>query len=405
MTSIGAFHCFARSGGTLVNRLLGATPGVVVLSEVNPRGSVRDPVEQAIEWLRLATPEEADELGRLPFGELIAELARRAAARNASLVVRDFPTPNFLPGAHGTAPATGQLELAAALGAVTARAVVARRAAAVYTSIVESIPHLAALPLDEFAVAYLDYALAVAGVPFIRYEELVADPGPTLQRLCELLGCPFDPVALDTFSNFGDCTGDVNPVMKSRGASLGAITALPERDDDPRYRAASAHPLCRAADDVFGYEALGRSGSQAIAFDSYRAVLASTRRALVDLASSVEPTQRRVTEEADRARDLLHQLERVAADASAAAQWAKELEVRLDAANAEKRSLRHQLQDAVAKAEALAADAAAARQDGERARAEWDRTSGELSRMEAIAADQRRQLELLITESTKEGDR
>src|SRR5262245_64208293 len=98
---VGVYHCFARSGGTIVNRLLGASRDVVVLSEVGPAVSVRDPVAQAVEWLGLADPDEIDALRGREFGALIGELARRAEIHGKHLVVRDFVTPNFLPGAFG----------------------------------------------------------------------------------------------------------------------------------------------------------------------------------------------------------------------------------------------------------------------------------------------------------------
>src|SRR5687767_10607635 len=115
LAHVGVYHCFARSGGTLVNRLLGASAGIVVLSEVGPAASVRDPVDQAITWLQLADADEADALRELPFGALVAELAGRAADRGRHLVVRDFPTPNFLSGAFGETLATGTLEGSQAL--------------------------------------------------------------------------------------------------------------------------------------------------------------------------------------------------------------------------------------------------------------------------------------------------
>ena len=46
-TEVSVYYCFARSGGTLINRCLGCIPGNLVLSEVNPMGSIATVESQA----------------------------------------------------------------------------------------------------------------------------------------------------------------------------------------------------------------------------------------------------------------------------------------------------------------------------------------------------------------------
>ena len=58
--ALAVFYSFARSGGTLVNRCLGAIPGNLVLSEVNPHGAVVPVDVQARDWLGLLRPEESE---------------------------------------------------------------------------------------------------------------------------------------------------------------------------------------------------------------------------------------------------------------------------------------------------------------------------------------------------------
>ena len=314
-----------------------------MLSEVGPAASVRDPLAQAVEWLGLVDPAEVPTLEELSFGALVEELADRAATRDQHLVVRDFCTPNFLLGAYGDVLPSGAIELDAALadvGIERAAVVVSRRAAAVYGSIVRSLPHLADLTVDEFGVSYLAFARVVAQWPLVRYEDLVTAPLDELARLCDIIGCRFDPDALTAFASFDACTGDVGLSMRSRGARAEQVVPLADDADDPRYLAAAAHPLCRAADELFGYAPIGEAAPLQVAAAAYESVLATMRRLLVGV-------------------DAAHRdaLEHLSASVAHAEHLAREVE-----------QLHHV----------------------------WDQTTGELARAEGIAADRRRQIELLL---------
>jgi hypothetical protein len=349
VSRVGVYHCFARSGGTIVNRLLGASQDVAVLSEVGPAVSVRDPLVQAVEWFDLVDPTEVDALRHLDFGEVIRDLARRASSRGQHLVVRDFATPNFLPGAFGDTLPSGRLELIDALdaaGCESSRVVVARRSASVYASIIRSFPHLADLTIDEFAVAYHGFVTAVDGVPVIRYEDLTADPSATLQTLCDALGCPFDPNALDGFASFRNCTGDLHLGTPSRGAPLERITPLDDPATEPAFIAAAEHPLCRAADHRFGYSPIGDAAPEEQAVSALEAALDRARRQLIAVVGDAH----------QRAEEAEHERQRLASD--------------LGALQTEVTRLQHA----------------------------WDRTSGELARAEGIAADRQRQIGILLAQ-------
>ena len=379
-SGLAVYHCFARSGGTIVNRLLGASRDVVVLSEVGPAASVRDPLVQAVEWLDLVDPVEVDELRDRDFGELIGELARRAASRGQHLVVRDFVTPNFLPRAFGDVLPSGVLELVRALeaaGCELARVVVARRSASTYTSIVRSFPHLSSLTVDEFAVAYHAFAAAVTGVPVIRYEDLTADPPGGLQALSEALGCPFDPDALTGFASFRNCTGDLQLEKLSRGAPLTRVTPLADRTSDPLFIAAAEHPLCRAADDRFGYSPVGETAPQERAVTALEAELGRARRHVIDAVraqglADVEAAQSRAEVNAARRRaDVAEEeMQRLASDLAASMRRAEELDEGARALQTEVKRLQYA----------------------------WDKASGELARAEGVAADRQRQIGILLAE-------
>jgi hypothetical protein len=252
LSSIPVFYSFARSGGTLVNQLLGVHPQCLVLSEVNPARSYKPVAEQAIEWLGLATPGEAGELAAMPYRRQIALLRERAAARGKTLVVRDWVTVNFLAGtAEGVAP-SGRLEQALYLesaGLEPAPMVVARRAGAVYASIVKNFAHLRDLAADAFGEAYLGYARAVSRFPRLHMESLRAGPEAGVAQLVRQFG--LDPAAAPTmlrdFHEFRRCTG--NTTLQGRTGSADARTVLPPEESHPPN-----HPAFAEADRLLGYE-------------------------------------------------------------------------------------------------------------------------------------------------------
>ena len=96
--TLAVFYSFARSGGTLVNRCLGAIPGNLVLSEVNPHGALVPVEVQARDWLGLVGPGEFEILAGKGYGAKIRWLSEAAANQGRHLVVRDWPALNFLSG-------------------------------------------------------------------------------------------------------------------------------------------------------------------------------------------------------------------------------------------------------------------------------------------------------------------
>ena len=244
---------FARSGGTLVNQLLGVHPQCLVLSEVNPAASYKPIAEQAVEWLDLATPREAQGIARSPYAQQVALLRERAAGRGKTLVIRDWVTVNFLPGTTQDVIPSGTLEQPLYLeraGLEPLPMVVTRRAAAVHASIVKNFTQLAGLTVDAFAEAYLAYARAVAGFTRIHVEALRAAPKEGAIRIAQHFGLDTAPAPamVRDFHQFRRCTG--NTTLQGRNASADARNVLP-----PERDSASSHPKLAEADRLLGYDA------------------------------------------------------------------------------------------------------------------------------------------------------
>jgi hypothetical protein len=253
MTAIPVVFSFARSGGTLVNQLLGVHPDCLVLSEVNPAASLRPLLEQAVDWLRLVESSEMAALEAKPYGQRIASLHERARARGRTLVVRDWPTVNFVSGCtpDPIAP-SGLLEQPVYLrrGGLEVRPlVITRRAGAVMRSARRHFPRM---PTEnELAQAYVHYARAVAPLPRVHLEDLRARPEAMVRRIVETLGLPpADPVMLlRDFHRFDKCTG--NNTLAEPAESSRASTVLPP---EPEVGPAAVHPALAEADALLGYE-------------------------------------------------------------------------------------------------------------------------------------------------------
>ena len=90
--------CYSRSGGTLMNRILGSLENVIVLSEVNPWGAFKPMLEQAQEWFGLINDEEKKDLQSKSFVQQVDELQKKAINRNLRLIIRDWSAANFMKG-------------------------------------------------------------------------------------------------------------------------------------------------------------------------------------------------------------------------------------------------------------------------------------------------------------------
>lgn len=255
--TLAVFYSFARSGGTLVNRCLGAIPGNLVLSEVNPHGALVPVEVQARDWLGLVGPGEFEILAGKGYGAKIRWLSEAAANQGRHLVVRDWPALNFLSGLFSeyfqpSLLLEQQLYLTRH-GLAPPSAVVARRGAAVYESVVRTFDHLRDLTAEAFGAAYLAYARVMDGRPVIRFEEFCREPQRELARLCGWLGIAYSDGFLEGFPAFDRCTGDNRVSVSSRAGSSERIEVLPENRGSPAWVAAARDAACREADQVFGY--------------------------------------------------------------------------------------------------------------------------------------------------------
>jgi len=241
--------CYARSGGTLLNRCLGMLPGVVVLSEVHPFGgghgapgtdTLTTVRQQAAAWYGIDLHSE-------DFVAAVLELDDICRGRGLHLVVREWSFVNFTPYPENNHHPPNRL-----LGLEMLRDRCDVRPFAFVRDAIDvwlSRP----VPLDEFAGPYLRYvqALVDAGFPIFRYEDLCRDPDVQMQHLCRAMGLPFSD-AFHHYEHFTKVNGDVQGV--SRGLKRGGFTTLPRRRISRRLRRrlAACEPI-RRANALLGY--------------------------------------------------------------------------------------------------------------------------------------------------------
>ncbi len=258
MSEIRVLYSFARSGGTLVNQLLGVHPQCLVLSEVNPAASCKPVAGQAREWLGLIGGDEEREYARMPYPRQIRSLRERASRAGKRLVVRDWVTVNFLARASGDGVVpSGQLEQELYLehaGLECLPVVVTRRAAAVYGSIRRNFAHLRDLSLDDFANAYLAYARTVSSLPRAHLEDLRAEPQATLASILRRfeLDASGASALLTDFHEFRKCTG--NTTLERTSASASARRVLPPDPFPGSPMPEEMHPALVEADTLLGYD-------------------------------------------------------------------------------------------------------------------------------------------------------
>jgi len=254
VTRIPVLYAFARSGGTLVNQILGVAGTCIVLSEINPSAFNESLSEQVSAWFALVSDDEIGQFSRLPYHKKIRHLHDAASLQEKRLVIRDWPTINFLPGAaeYFTMPSRlleQEIYLKRA-GFEQTPLVVTRRGDCVYDSIKENFPHLVALSIETFAKAYLAYAQAVSEFPKVRLESLRRKPKETVQEILKAFNLDEDPdYLLNNFFKYKKCTGNITLKVENKSARAESVL-----DDNtaPRKKYSYVSALSEA-DGLLGY--------------------------------------------------------------------------------------------------------------------------------------------------------
>ncbi|MBC7135783.1 sulfotransferase [Oceanibaculum nanhaiense] len=250
-------HQLARSGGTLVNRLMLAQ-GVAVLSEVHPLGwATLDPLAQARDWFGLIGAD--DLLGRdaLPYTDALALTAANARRKRRPLLIRDWSHLDFMPLGLGLKPALTSAQVEALAGRFTLiRTATVRHPLDQWLSLAAMLAAEGRPPRQAELEAWLDgiegFAVMAAAIGFVRYEDIAADPAGGMEELCRKLDLAFDPARLE---GWRETTQFSTGGVPGRAASSAEIERLEPRPAPPHIlHRLNRDRRYRQALDLLGYE-------------------------------------------------------------------------------------------------------------------------------------------------------
>ena len=263
MENQGLIISFARSGGTLLNKILGCHPEAVILSEVNPAGeAVVDLAVQAKEWFGLINEDERIWLVEKSFSDKILFIKEKAEKIGKRLIVRDWVTVNFMSGDifyHGAANAPSKVLEALlylqAAGISCKPLVITRKCEDVYRSLAKNVIRLNQQQEDQFFADYLDFAKSTELFPKIKLEDVQHNAKAHVKKALEFFSLAEEYLEsiLMNFSRFERCTG--NNTLPSRPASDRwlQIQKTP-RQTDPSINISSANlQVAHLADKILGY--------------------------------------------------------------------------------------------------------------------------------------------------------
>jgi hypothetical protein len=210
---IRLFFHLARTGGTVLSKCIASMAGVVLLSEINPRGlRWMNPLLQAHSFHELLRKDDLAPLlagATLGFDAAIRLIHARAAERGAALVLRDWTHLDYvgLPFVQPTYALGLERALAGSFRVVKTASV--RHPIDQWLSLSRLDVMQGKLDRDLFLRGYRRFAEQAATMGFLRYERFVDEPDAALRVLCERLELPFDPTYRDRWSTYERLTGEV----------------------------------------------------------------------------------------------------------------------------------------------------------------------------------------------------
>ncbi len=226
---------FSRSGGTVLARILGMLPDVIVGSEINPLlGATTDnqpalpgrALRQQMEtWYGISLVGE-----NLP--DAIIDLIQQCQRDHKQLIIRDWTHLDFRKNKLNKWNPTCQFTIIKELRSIAELLPFAfvRDSIDVYLS--------SGGNLEDFASDYLTYAreLVKSRMTIVKYEDLVKQPDKTVKRICDITGLKYSEDYKSFYTNYR-CTGDIQLGRVSRGVRQQSLSILPRKWVGARRRA------------------------------------------------------------------------------------------------------------------------------------------------------------------------
>ncbi len=219
-------ECFSRSGGTLLNKCLGALPNTIILSEVHPFGggwgklkelSFTTPKDQAQHWygIRLKSDD---------FYDNLIELNDYCEKNNLNLIIRDWTHTNFVPNSNNNNKPPNSFLIYDFLKSRNIKVIP-------FVFLRNSIDIWISSGMKDVQSFYNNYgnyinALLKAEFRIFKYETFCKYPEQVLEDICEYCNVDYSMEGIRFYKYFNKINGDNQILKGSRGSNKNQITAL-----------------------------------------------------------------------------------------------------------------------------------------------------------------------------------
>lgn len=243
--------CYARSGGTFLNKCIGALPGTIILSELNPLGggwgamgadSYDNVHEQALHWYNI-------DVGTNDFAKGLEFLESYCVSHAKKLVVRDWSFVNFACHEYNKCNPPNRF--------LTLEVLQGRFPLTVFGFVRDSIDVWISRrcpDIDQFYSEYYNYLsrLTKLDIPLFKYEDLCSDPIKTMHEICEYTGIEYQDIQ-KSYVGFNYVNGDTQG--ESRGSAQDSIQPLERRKiERKQIKRINASRLMKECNAMLGYK-------------------------------------------------------------------------------------------------------------------------------------------------------
>lgn len=206
--AVRSVHHFACTGGTLMSKCIGALPGSVLLSEIDPLSTLHlengrklffptDILADLHIGVRRPPPQDLCDI----FMAGILQMRDTLAERGQTLIVRDHAHSQFCTDIDFTSRPTLH-DILARRTPVRALVTLRHPLDSFLSLGSNKWQHFAPFTLEEYCLRYGAFLEAHNGIERVCYEAFVADPEAVLKQICDILDLSFDPLALDLIGLF-----------------------------------------------------------------------------------------------------------------------------------------------------------------------------------------------------------
>ena len=219
--------CYARSGGTLLNRCFSCLPQTTVFSEINPEAicptKIPTLIDQSKYWYNL-------DINKSSFIDEIEQIKKFCDENKNHLIIRDWTFGSFVPLKYNLFKPSSTLALSNILEKskiIKKEFAFVRNAKDVWLSMYASNK-----PFHDRKLNYLYKfvnTIKKKNIKIFKYEDFCANPTSEMKNICQYLEIPYSPLFLN-YNLSSKATGDIDSLSPSRGIKIGRIALLPRRD-------------------------------------------------------------------------------------------------------------------------------------------------------------------------------